>query len=182
MSEFQAPPLAAGTVAPRRGVAGTLEAWLGGAVETVAAALVALEILILFGGVVSRYVFDAPLVWSDELASILFLWLAMLGAAIALRRDEHMRMTAAVARLPASARATFDAIASAAALAFLVLIAWPACDFAREQIPVTTPALQISDALRAAALPVGIVLMAAFSFLRLVRAASPRALVVALVA
>ena len=65
----------------------------------------ALEIVILFAGVVARYVFDAPLVWSDELASILFLWLAMLGAVIALRRDEHMRMTAAVATLRPPARA-----------------------------------------------------------------------------
>jgi TRAP-type C4-dicarboxylate transport system permease small subunit len=53
------------------------------------------EIAILFAGVVSRYVFHQPLLWSDELASILFLWLAMLGAVVALRRGEHMRMTAA---------------------------------------------------------------------------------------
>ena len=50
------------------------------------------EIAILFAGVVSRYVFNKPLTWSDELASILFLWLAMLGAVIALRRGEHMRL------------------------------------------------------------------------------------------
>ena len=49
-----------------------------------------------FAGVVARYVFHSPLVWSDELASILFLWLAMLGAVVALRRGEHMRMTALV--------------------------------------------------------------------------------------
>ena len=44
----------------------------------------------------SRYVFHQPLIWSDELASILFLWLAMLGAVVAFRRAEHMRMTAIV--------------------------------------------------------------------------------------
>ena len=55
--------------------------------EFPAAVLVALESLILFAGVISRYVFNSPLTWSDELASILFLWLAMLGAVIALRRD-----------------------------------------------------------------------------------------------
>ena len=64
--------------------------------------LVAAEIVILFAGVVSRYVFDHPLIWSDELASILFLWLAMLGAVIALRRGEHMRMTAVVGLLAAA--------------------------------------------------------------------------------
>ena len=47
--------------------------------------LVALETLILFADVVSRYVCNAPLTWSDELAAILFLWLAMLGAVISLR-------------------------------------------------------------------------------------------------
>ena len=69
---------------------------LGAVVEILAATLVAAEIVILFSGVVARYVLNHPLIWSDELASILFLWLAMLGAVIAFRRDEHMRMTAAV--------------------------------------------------------------------------------------
>ena len=62
-----------------------------------AAGLVLLEIVILLAGVTSRYVFHNPLIWSDELASILFLWLSMLGAVIALRHGEHMRMTGLVA-------------------------------------------------------------------------------------
>ena len=89
-------------------------------VEILAAALVAPRSLILFSGVVSRYVFDRPLVWSDELASTLFLWLAMLGAVIAFRRDEHMRMTACVGMLPPPHwRAALDTFATGAALAFL---------------------------------------------------------------
>ena len=46
----------------------TVESALGSCVEILAAGLVAAEIFILFSGVVSRYVFDRPLVWSDELA------------------------------------------------------------------------------------------------------------------
>src|SRR5450432_2102200 len=68
-------------------------AWI---TEVPAAALVVVEIAVLFSGVVARYVFNRPLVWSDELASVLFLWLAMFGAVIALRRGEHMRLTALV--------------------------------------------------------------------------------------
>ena len=68
----------------------------------------------------------SPLIWSDELASILFLWLAMLGAAVAFRRAEHMRMTALVAAPAPAARAFLDVVATCAALAFLLLIAWPA--------------------------------------------------------
>jgi tripartite ATP-independent transporter DctM subunit len=162
-----------------RAVTAALDAWLGAIVEILAAALVAAEIVILFSGVVARYVLNHPLVWSDELASILFLWLAMLGAVIAFRRDEHMRMTAAVGSLSPAARASFDLFATSAALAFLLLIAWPAYQYAQEETFITTPALSLNNAWRAAALPSGIALMAVFALLRLVRAGSPRALAIA---
>ena len=60
-----------------------------------------------------------------------------------------------------------DAFATGAALAFLLLIAWPAYQFAADELPITTPALQITDAWRAAALPAGIALMVVFALLRL---------------
>lgn len=149
-----------------------VEAWLGSFVEITAAALVIAEILILFSGVVARYVFNHPLVWSDELASIVFLWQAMLGAVIALRHDEHMRMTALVGALPERAQVSLDVFATCAALAFLALIVWPALEYAIEELDITTPALEITNAWRAAALPCGTVLMALFALFRLFR--SPR--------
>src|SRR2546430_14126547 len=78
----------------RRSVLASIERALGLAVEIPAALLVTAEIIILFAGVVARYGLHRPLIWSDELASILFLWLAMLGAAVAFRRGEHMPVTA----------------------------------------------------------------------------------------
>jgi tripartite ATP-independent transporter DctM subunit len=90
-----------------------------------------------------------------------------------------MRMTAVVGMLPEPARTTSDIFATAAALAFLLLIAVPAFDYARDEIAITTPALQLSNAWRAAALPVGIGLMAVFAMLRLARAGSPRPLLAA---
>ena len=162
-----------------RSVTTALDFVLGAAVEILAATLVAAEIVILFSGVVARYVLNHPLIWSDELASILFLWLAMLGAVIAFRRDEHMRMTAAVGSLPAPTRATFDLFATCAALAFLLLIAWPAYQYAREETFITTPALGLNNAWRAAALPSGIALMAAFAALRVNRAGSLRSIAIA---
>ena len=156
------------------------ESYLGVLVEIGAGGLVLAEIAILFGGVISRYVFDRPLVWSDELASILFLWLAMLGAVIAFRRDEHMRMTACVGMLNGAPRAVVESFAIGAALAFLLLIVWPAYQYARDELPITTSALQISDAWRAAALPAGIALMLVFAVLRLARSASLKAVLLSL--
>ncbi|WP_022724548.1 TRAP transporter large permease subunit [Rhodopseudomonas sp. B29] len=148
---------------------GALEAGLGYAVEIPAAILVVVEIVVLFAGVVARYGLYRPLIWSDELASILFLWLAMLGAAVAFRRAEHMRMTALVARASPRRRAFLDLIAICAALAFLLLIAAPAYEYAYEESYITTPALSLANSWRAAALPVGIALMALFALLRLAR-------------
>ena len=146
-----------------------LEHILGTLVEIPAALLVVAEIVVLFAGVVSRYVLHAPLIWSDELASMLFLWLAMLGAVVAFRRSEHMRMTALVASAGPRLRAYLDLVAICAALAFLLLIVHPAYEYASDEGVITTPALQISNAWRAAALPVGVCLMALFALLRLVR-------------
>src|SRR6201746_2175157 len=154
----------------RRSFIQSLESLLGITVEIPAALLVVAEIVILFAGVVSRYGLHRPLIWSDELASILFLWLAMLGAAGAFRRAEPMRMTAVVASARPAMRAYLDVVATCAALAFLLLIAWPAWEYAYEESFITTPALQIPNTWRAAALPVGICLMASFAFLRLARA------------
>src|SRR5271166_1642990 len=160
----------------RRSVSSAIESLLGDCVEITAAALVAVEIVILFAGVVARYAFDRPLTWSDELAAILFLWLAMLGAVIAFRRDEHMRMTAIVGMLGASMREKLDTFATGAALVLLLLIARPAYEYAREEAFITTPALEITNAWRAAALPVGTTLMAIFALLRLAKVGSPRSL------
>ena len=80
-------------------------------VEIPAALLVLAEIAILFLGVVMRYFVHEPIVWSDELASVLFIWLAMLGSVVAFQRGEHMRMTALVSRVSPERRAILETFA-----------------------------------------------------------------------
>src|SRR5580692_7202093 len=167
-------PAAGEVVYPRRhSQVRTIEAFLGRLIEIPAALLVVAEVVTLFAGVVARYVVQQPLIWSDELASILFLWLAMLGAVVAFRRSEHMRMTAVVARAGPTLRAYLEVVATCAALAFLLLIVAPSYEYAYEESFITTPALQISNSWRAAALPVGICLMVLFAVLRLIRFGDP---------
>ncbi|MEH3148397.1 MAG: TRAP transporter large permease subunit [Methylobacterium frigidaeris] len=169
----------------RRGLLAGLDRGIGALIEGPAALLVAAEIVVLFFGVISRYVFHSPVVWSDELASLLFLWLAMLGAVVAFRRAEHMRMTALVSMMRPSWRPYFEALAVAVSVAFLALTIEPAIEFAVEEQFITTPALEISNAWRAAALPIGIGLMLAIGVIRLLatphRGAAVAAIVTALV-
>src|SRR3984885_13088927 len=136
MADAELIELVAGEVAQsphRRSALTPLEYVLGMLVEIAAALLVVAEIVILFAGVVARYGLHSPLIWSYELASILFLWLAMLGAAVAFRRSEHMRMTAIVASAKPAMRPYLELVATSGALAFLLLIAWPAYDYAYEE-------------------------------------------------
>ena len=142
---------------------------LGKLVEIAASLLVAAEIVILFAGVFARYALHNPIAWVDELASILFLWLAMLGAAIAMRRNEHMRMTAALGRYSDEARAKLNALAIAAPLVFLALILPSALSYMHEEHVILSPALSVPDSWRVAAIPSGIGLMIAFAASKLVR-------------
>ena len=164
----------AGNVRPSTRIASKLERLLGTGIEALAALLIVAEIGILLAGVIARYFLHTPLVWTDEAASLLFLWLASLGAVVALRRGEHMRMTALVAKASPATRAWLDTVAIAASLTFLLLIVWPAYEFAADEAIVTTPSLEISNAWRASALPAGLALMAVMAVIRLLRVGSWR--------
>ena len=146
-----------------------LETGLRCAVEVPTAVLVLVEIAVLLAGVVSRFVFHHPFVWSDELASILFLWLAMLGAVVALQRGQHMRLTAIVGGLSPGWRARAEVLAVAMPALFLLIVLPWAADYAGEEYYIETPALGLSNIVRAGAIPVGCAVMLAWSLLRLWR-------------
>ncbi|HEX7750253.1 MAG TPA: TRAP transporter large permease subunit [Bordetella sp.] len=168
--------------AGKRGLVAGCDRALGRLIEAVCAVLVLAEIAVLFSGVVARYAFHNPLVWSDELAGMLFLWLSMLGSVVALRRGEHMRMTVVIARVSPGARALLDVMAIGVSIAFLALILPHAFEYAAEDAMVSTPALDISSAWGSSALPVGFGLMLLFGLLRLVAVGRPRDIAAALAA
>ncbi len=111
--------------------------------ELVVAALVLIEIGLLFAGVIWRYVLDSPLVWTGELAEVLFLWLVSLGAVVALRRSEHMRMTVVVARIAPSARRVLGRLSALTIAVFTGVLVVPGIEYMQEQQAITMPTLQI---------------------------------------
>lgn len=149
--------------------ASAAERLLRHAVEAAAAALVLAEIAILFVGVVARFGLHRPIVWTDELASILFLWLAMFGSVIALDRGQHMRLTALVAGMAPAWRARAEALAIGASALFLAVILPYATEYAEDEWYIETPALGWSNMLRAGAIPVGCALMLATCAVRLLK-------------
>ena len=151
------------------GIGARLDRGIGAFLETGTAALVSAEIVILFAGILARYVFHRPLIWSDELASILFLWLAVLGSALAFRRGENLRMMTLVNRLPQAVQRQIEAVVLAASLAFLAMILPASIAHVELEAVVITATLELSMTWRTLAMPVGIALMIALALLRIAR-------------
>jgi tripartite ATP-independent transporter DctM subunit len=148
-------------------------------VEVVAALLLLAIVVLLLAGVISRYVFSLPVVWIDEAASISFLWLAMLGSAIALDRNEHLRLTLFLNMLPERAQRFVEAFGSLVVATFLLALMPPAFDYAMEEWFITTPALDIPNTFRVAAIPFGMVAMLAIILVYAFRTSGWRDLLVA---
>jgi TRAP-type C4-dicarboxylate transport system permease small subunit len=55
---------------------------------------------VLICGVIARYVMQNPMVWTEEIARVLMIWMAFLGISIATRQRSHLGVTLLVVRLP----------------------------------------------------------------------------------
>ena len=146
--------------------------WLDRIVSALAVSLLLVETVLLFAGVVFRYLLHKPLVWTDEVNSILFLWLGVLGAVMAVRRWRHMRMSSFVVRLGARAQSIVADVGTALVAVLLCLLLPPALEHVATEAGVITPSLELSQAWRAAAMPAGILLMLVEALQRLMH--SPR--------
>ena len=163
-----------------RRAARRLDNAIGMTCEALGAILVLAEVTILFAGVVSRYVFDSPIFWTDELANFLFLWMSMFGVIVALRNDAHMRLTTLVAWVPPIWGRRFSAVAALVVIAFVLEILLPATDYLSQQRFVMLISLQISDGYRVVALLVGMTLAAVIALMRLLETTTPRTFALAL--
>lgn len=130
-------------------------------VEAVASALLVVIVGLLLAGVTSRYVFSLPIIWVDEAASICFLWLAMLGSAIAIDRNEHLRLTVFLNMFPARLLAFAQTLALLLTAVFLAAMIPPSVDYLMQEWQVTSAALNIPVSFRVSAIAVGVVLMLA---------------------
>ncbi|MCX2960759.1 TRAP transporter large permease subunit [Rodentibacter caecimuris] len=74
-----------------------LEEWIGGALFLVI-------FCILIAQILSRQVFHSPLIWSEELAKLLFVYVGMLGISVAIRKQDHVYIDFLTNLMPAKVR------------------------------------------------------------------------------
>ena len=129
--------------------------------EAACAALMVSIVVMLFSGVMARYVFSRPLGWIDEAVSFAFIWVAMLGAVLAMHRNEHLRLSMFVDKMSDRWRGLVHAFALAAMGAFLIALIGPAIEHVESEWIVTSPALEIPSGIRVIAIASGMILMLA---------------------
>ena len=93
--------------------------------DGVAALMLAADLLVVCGSVIARFVFDAPVEWSDDVARGLMVGSSFFGAASALARRENLGVAFFVSLLPARLqRAIALFVEGLMALIALFMINW----------------------------------------------------------
>ena len=75
-----------------RTAAGLFDRLLERFLELSITVLMAVMVVVAFVQVVLRYVFNDPLAWNEEVARWCFVWMTFLGAALAVKRNAHVRI------------------------------------------------------------------------------------------
>lgn len=102
-----------GVPAGRIGAVATIRAVVDEALSHAGAALLTGIILVVLGGVVSRYVFNASFSWTEEAGLWLFTFLIFTVLPIATRRSRHIALTLVSDMLPPAGRRLVAVLASA---------------------------------------------------------------------
>lgn len=117
-------------------------------VERALDALAVVLFLLMFGVIVLqialRYVFDRPLVWTDEFAQYLFVWIAFLGWTMASRRRIHIGISVVTDRLPAPTRRALHAFWCVATIAFAVILLVVGVTITRRNVDVRMVSLDFA--------------------------------------
>jgi TRAP-type C4-dicarboxylate transport system permease small subunit len=133
---------------------------LGKITEVVTNVLMVILFVIVNLGVFSRYLFQAPFVWTEELALFLLVWMVFLGGSLLIRSWENVRVTFFIEKLPPRVMVAVEFGSKLLVLAFLCLILMLSAKIIPQVGPTEmAPALNISMLVPQMGLVVGFVLM-----------------------
>ena len=140
--------------------------WRGidGLVDAVCIVACAVLVVVSFAGVIFRYVLNDSLVWSEELARYLFIWIIFLGAAIGVRQGAHIALDIFVAGLPVRIERGLLWIERVAIFVFALMILVPGRRLVEIGMSNLSPALEIPMGFVYAAPVVSALLMIAYLF------------------
>ena len=97
--------------------------------ELLASVAITIVVLSAFYGVVSRYILNNPIAWSNEIATIAFTWTVFLGAAAAWKRDKHIHLDLVYDFLPKKIKIVSDLLKNLILAVFFVFVLYLSIQF-----------------------------------------------------
>jgi TRAP-type transport system small permease protein len=122
--------------------------------------MMAVMATLVFVNVVTRYVFNFSIIWAEEVSQYLMIWIAYLGAGLALREGRHVAVEMLQDRLPTILSRRLRMVVGGLALAFLGAVTVLGFQFAIFVWNQETPVLNISLGIPSLAIPIGTLLFA----------------------
>ena len=101
-----------------------------------------------------RFVLNSPLIWSEELARYLFIWLTMLGLSYNVRTDNNISMTLLVSKMPKSVQTVLSLCTDLLGIAVFIYLLPAAVAHMQSQINVYTTAMQVPMVLLVSSVPI----------------------------
>lgn len=124
-------------------------------------ALLAAMVVIVFANVLMRYVLGTSVIWSEEVARHLMIWLTFVGSGLALRTGAQIGIETLQDALPPRAARALRLVLALAMLALFVALAWYGIDYALRTRFQISAALGISMMYVYIGMPIGCALLAA---------------------
>jgi len=125
------------------------------------AAVVVVMVVVVTLQITSRYIFADPISWTEEIARLLFIWIAFLGTYIALKTHAHISIETFVNRFfTEESRRKIANILTYFLVYFLGYLIWVGSGVLRGTAGSTTPVLEISFLYFHTAIPLIALLMA----------------------
>ena len=115
--------------------------------------------VVVFLQVVFRYVLTQPLHWSEELARYLFVWISMIGAALALHKRGHFGLEFFFQKLPERTRRWGQIVIHVLVGGLILVILIQGIMLVQKTAQQESPAMGMSMGLAYASLPAGAALM-----------------------
>jgi TRAP-type C4-dicarboxylate transport system permease small subunit len=125
------------------------------AIEVVSGLLMLVIVICLLWQVSGRYLFGRAPSWTEELATMLIIWVAMLMAGAVLRRGGHISVTTLIDNVEGAPRRCLLLLRDLIVVVCCGFLAWHGYRYAMLMGVKLTPALEISATWTYIALPIG---------------------------
>lgn len=104
--------------------------------------LLVLMLIVTFAQILFRYVLGTPLTWSEEFARLLFIWLNLIGAGIAIRYKAHVSFDLVTSRIKNKFRVAIEICMNLIIIASLIGILIPSIKYVQFMNTIPSAALE----------------------------------------